>query len=42
MKDKNKAPDIMIIKLIPILLNKLYLNRLGLKELIITLLKIDE
>ena len=40
--NKNEKPDITITKLMSILLNKLYLNRLGLKELATTSLKINK
>ena len=41
-KNKTKAFDIIIARLIPILLNKLYLDRLELKELATVTLEIDE
>ena len=40
--DENKEPNIMIARLMPTLLNKLHLNRLELKELVITSLKVDK
>ena len=40
--NENEEPNIIITRLILTLLNKLHLNRLGLKEFAITSLEIDE
>ena len=40
--DENEEPNIIIIKLMPILLNKLRPNRLEFKELTTTSLKVGE